>query len=210
MKKSLLIPTACALILSACGGSQSKESSDSDSIYASATEDVPTASESSATIAYITKDSIGHIFIGMPMHEVPDSIPGLYSHKENGASEDAVTVTFMDGEKEKFIAYDFGEGNIDVINVIGSNVKVKGTQSEFGLGDKFGNVLSLPGVETEWSGYDGAGSWYWVWEGLWFAPSQETLNETLSTRLYDYDSAPTPEDFTEDVTIGFIGTGLPF
>lgn len=210
MKKTLLISTACTLILSACGSSKGNESYDTDSIYIAPAEEVAAAIESSTGISYITKDSIGHIFIGMPMHEVPDSIPTLYTHKENGASEDAVTITFLDGGKEKFIAYDFGEGNIDVLNVIGSNVKVKGPQDEFGLGDKFDCVLSLPGVETEWSGYDGAGSWYWVWNGLWFAPSQESLTETLSKSLYNYDSAPTPSDFSEDVAIGFIGTGLPF
>ena len=65
----------------------------------------------------------------------------------------------------------------------------------FGIGDKFSNVLQLPGVETEWSGYDNSGTWYWKWEGLWFAPSQETISENLSRRLYQPIQAPTPADF---------------
>lgn len=206
--KEILFATLGALLLSGCGGNKNDVNADSDSLSASTEE----LAESAAvkTVAYLTKDSIGQIHIGMPVNDVPDSLPGLYSKKINGASEDAVTITFMDSDREKFISYDFGEGMIDVINVIGSDVKVKAPRGDFGLGDKFAKVLELPGVATEWSGYDGNGSWYWVWEGLWFAPLQETLTETLSRRLYNYDSAPTPADFGDDVTIGFIGTGLPF
>ena len=209
MKRLLIIPAVSALVVTGCGGGNKNMTADSDSIYSDMTaETVSTV----ATVAssYITKDSIGHIFIGMPFHEVPDSVAGLYNHKENGASEDAVTITFSNPDGEQFISYDFGEGNIDVLNVIGRDIKVKAPDGDFGLGDKFTKVLELPDVKTEWSGYDGGGSWYWVWEGLWFAPSQETLTDSISRRLYNYDTAPTPADFTDDVTVGFIGTGLPF
>ena len=114
----------------------------------------------------------------MDINAVPDSVPGLYVRKVNGASPDAVTIDFEDEDGERFIAYDFGEGKIDVINLIG--------------------------------GYDGGGMWYWRWEGLWFAPSQDNLPTVLSRRLYHSESAPTSADFTDDVTVGFIGTGLPF
>ena len=209
MKRLLIIPAVSALVITGCGGGNKNMTADSDSIYPDMTSEtvetvVPVAS------SYITKDSIGHIFIGMTCHEVPDSVAGLYNHKENGASEDAVTITFSNPDGEQFISYDFGEGNIDVLNVIGRDIKVKAPDGDFGLGDKFTRVLDLPDVKTEWSGYDGGGSWYWVWDGLWFAPSQETLTDSISRRLYNYDTAPIRSDFTDDITIGFIGTGLPF
>lgn len=210
MKKSKeLVFALGALLLAGCGGSKKDIVDDSDSII-SETELLVESPKTPSHISYLTKDSIGNIFIGMPVNEVPDSVVGIYDKKLYGASEDAVTLTFSDPEGESFIAYDFGEGKIDVINLIGRNVKIKAPKGDFGLGDKFAKVLELPGVNTEWSGYDGNGSWYWVWEGLWFAPFQDTLTETLSRRLYNSESAPTIADFSDDVTIGFIGTGLPF
>lgn len=206
--KAILSSALVTAILAACSGNKQTDGNDSDSLSSPSWEH--TDSVAPRQISYLTKDSIGQIKIGQSVNEIPDSVSGLYTKKINGASEDAVTITFADAEGEKFIAYDFGEGVIDVINAIGSDVKIKAPRGEFGLGDKFAKVLELPGVTTEWSGYDGNGSWYWVWEGLWFAPSQETLTETLSRRLYNYDSAPTPADFSDDVTVGFIGTGLPF
>lgn len=205
---SILLSALVAALFAACSGNNKTEVTDSDSLSSPSWEQAEPVAE--RQISYITKDSIGQIKIGQSVNEIPDSLPGIYTKRINGASEDAVTITFIDSDKEEFISYDFGEGVIDVINVIGNDVKVKAPRGEFGLGDKFAKVLELPGVATEWSGYDGNGSWYWVWEGLWFAPSQETLNETLSQRLYNYDTAPTPADFGNDVTIGFIGTGLPF
>lgn len=205
--KEIMISALGAVLLAACSGSKKEANVDTDSI---GEEVVMFDSLPQKPMAYITKDSIGAIRIGMSVNEVADSIAGLYDKKLDGASEDAVTITFSDRDGEKFVAYDFGEGKIDVINVIGKDVKVVAPKGEFGLGDKFAKIFELPGVDAEWSAYDGNGSWYWVWEGLWFAPSQETLTETLSRRLYYSGSAPTVADFGEDVTIGFIGTGLPF
>lgn len=196
-----------AFLLVSCSGSQGKGSADSDSIEetASLVDSIPAEPR-----PVLTKDSIGGIFIGESVNDVPDAIEGLYTAKENGASPDAVTIVFKGAEGERFIAYDFGEGKIDVINLIDTVAQVKAPRGMFGIGDKFSNVLQLPGVETEWSGYDNPGTWYWKWEGLWFAPSQETISENLSRRLYQPIQAPTPADFDDSVTVGFIGTGLPF
>ncbi|MEZ3532699.1 MAG: hypothetical protein K1V90_06485 [Muribaculaceae bacterium] len=207
MKKTIIF-AMCATLLAGCGKGSEKGGSDSDSVADEIPADV-TASAGKQE-ACLTKDSIGAITIGMDINAVPDSVPGLYVRKVNGASPDAVTMDFEDEDGERFIAYDFGEGKIDVINLIGSDVKVKAPRGAFGIGDSFSKVLELPGVQTEWSGYDGGGMWYWRWEGLWFAPSQDNLPTVLSRRLYHSESAPTSADFTDDVTVGFIGTGLPF
>lgn len=196
------------LTLTSCGGHKQEAATDTDSIEAGNPADEITAE---MPAVYLTKDSIGDIKIGMSINEVPYSIEGLYTRKENGASPDAVTIDFIQDDHVRFVAYDFGEGKIDVINLIGNDVKVKTLKGDIGIGDQMAEVLDLPGVSAEWSGYDGNGMWYWTWEGLWFAPAQENLSQSLSQRLYHSGQAPTIKDFQEDkVTIGFIGTGLPF
>lgn len=195
------------ILLCGCSKGSKTEATDSDSV---SLEEPLTDQEPKGKVYYITRDSIGPVKIGMNIEAVPDSVDGLYNKKVTGSSPDAVTIEFSNTDGESFVAYDFGEHKVDVVNLIGSYVKVKAPRGEFSLGDEFSKVLELPGVKAEWAGYDDTGMWYWTWEGLWFAPSQENLSETLTRRLYHSDMAPTHNDFSDDVTIGFIGTGLPF
>lgn len=211
MKKLFLMIFAgvgiAGMLLCGCSKGSGSETSDSDSVNV---EETLTEEGPEGTVYYITRDSIGPVRIGMNIEAVPDSVDGLYNKKVTGASPDAVTIEFSNANGESFVAYDFGEHKVDVVNLIGNYIKVKAPRGEFSLGDEFSRVLELPGVKAEWAGYDDTGMWYWTWEGLWFAPSQENLSETLTRRLYHSDMAPTHNDFSDDVTIGFIGTGLPF
>lgn len=196
-----------ALAFSACGSGNKDVSSESDSI---AEEEIDEAVEAVRNSMTLTKDSIGMVRIGAPMNLLPDSMPGFYTKKEIWESPDAVSYVFSNDDGQQFVTYDFGEGNIDVINLIGTDVFVKVPDGELRLGSAFNEVLALPGVVAEWSSYDDNGMWYWKWNGLWFAPTQEDLPAGLSAKLYSSAKAPAAEDFTKDVTIGFIGTGLPF
>lgn len=206
--KKLIYVVLVTLILTGCGKGKKGNEVVADSIVVENPADEQAAE---MPVVYMTKDSVGGIAIGMPMNEVPYTMEGLYTKKENGASPDAVTIEFYEDNNPRFVAYDFGEGKIDVINLIGSDVKVKTIKGDIGIGDQMATVLDLPGVTAEWSGYDGGGMWYWTWEGLWFAPAQENLSAPLSQRLYHSGQAPTMKDFEEEkVAIGFIGTGLPF
>ena len=85
-----------AFLLVSCSGSQGKGSADSDSIEetASLVDSIPAEPR-----PVLTKDSIGGIFIGESVNDVPDAIEGLYTAKENGASPDAVTIVFK-GQRE--------------------------------------------------------------------------------------------------------------
>ena len=206
--KKLFYLAVMTVLLVGCSKGNSTGNSDSDSILGE--EEIMVEKDSIGPAVYITRDSIGAIKIGMPMNEIPDSVAGLYNKKTLGASQDAVTIEFSNKYGESFVAYDFGENKVDVLNLIGNYVKVKAPRGDFSLGDSFRKVLELPGVKAEWAGYDDTGMWYWNWEGLWFAPSQENLPEILARRLYHSDMHPTQADFTDEVTIGFIGTGLPF
>lgn len=207
MKKLFFLAVA-SLMFYGCSKGNKNEAADSDSVAIELNDS--TEAQPSGPTEYISRDSIGAIRIGMPMNEIPDSVAGLYTKKVNGASQDAVTVEFSNEWGESFVAYDFGDGKVDVLNLIGNYVKVKAPRGDFSLGDSFRKVLELPGVKAEWAGYDDSGMWYWNWEGLWFAPSQENLPELLARRLYHSDMPPTQADFTDEVTVGFIGTGLPF
>lgn len=206
MKRILLLAFP-VLTLVSCSAGHKADASDTDSIE---TVSADVRSEGYECTGVLTQAGIGPVAIGVPMCELPDSVNGLYTAKALGESPDAVAVVFSDGNGESFVAYDFGEGNVDVINLIGTDIKVEAPQGDIVLGDSFAKVLQLPGVKTEWSGYDDSGMWYWTWEGLWFAPSQDALTPSLSRKLYHSVSAPGKDDFDNNVTIGFIGTGLPF
>lgn len=210
MRKQQLLAIPLLLLASCANHQKSDALPESDS--SEQARDISYESEATGhNDIIITKDSVGSVWIGQSVNEVHASVEGLYTSKENGASPDAVTIVFKGPEGERFIAYDFGEGKIDVINLIDTVVKVDAPRGRFGIGDSFAHVLELPGVEEEWiSGYENSGTWYWKWEGLWFTPSQETISENLSRKIYNSQEAPTVSDFDDSVTIGFIGTGLPF
>lgn len=206
--KRLIYMALGALLLTGCGRKREVGAADTDS--AEVPNPIDTVVAMLPTV-YLTADSIGPIHIDMPINDLPAAVEGIYTARVYGSSPDAVAIDFNYDDRARFVAYDFGEGKVDVINLIGNDVKVKTLKGDIGIGDKMADVLDLPGVRPEWSGYDGSGMWYWKWEGIWFAPAQENLSETLSQRLYHSGQAPTIKDFQdENVAIGFIGTGLPF
>lgn len=209
MKNISVISSIIAFtLLSSCGGKQTASNvADSDSAVVNPADMI----EAEATTAYLTKDSIGCISIGMELAEIPDSIGGLYSSKNVGESHDAMSIEFFEDGAPRFVIYDFGEGKIDVINLIDNSVKVATINGDLGIGDPMEKVLNLPGVEAEWCGFDDGGMWYWIADGIWYAPDQSSLTAELSHRLYHSGQAPTVKDFENgNVSIGFIGTGLPF
>ena len=147
--KKLICITLGAIALTSCGGHKDTAAADTDSLM---TENPVDTVVAEMPTVYITQDSIGVIKIGMPIGEVPQAVEGLYTKKENGASLDAVTIDFVQDDHARFVAYDFGEGKIDVINLIGQDVKVQTLKGDLGIGDHMATVLDLPGVTAEWSG----------------------------------------------------------
>lgn len=207
MRKLAMIVCLTAIMVS-CKENKKTATSDSDS--AEVMQMVNEVVESSNEPIYLSKDSIGTLAVGMETNDLPAVVDGLYDSSVPGTTTDALTIHFHRGDVDEFVAYDFGEGRIDVIEAVGPDVKVKTNAGDLELGDSFVKVLELPGVQTEWTGYDDGGMWYWVWEGIWFAPVQDTLPEGLSKLLYNSSKAPEKSDFTENIKIDFIGTGLPF
>ena len=159
---------------------------------------------------HLTSEGVGEISIGRSVNHLPASIKGLYTDWEHGSSTDALTITFIDNDGPSFIAYDFGEAQIDVIDIIGKNIYVKTPNGNLKLGDSFNKVTTLPGVQREWVNTDNSGIWFWVWDDLWFGPSQDLLTEEVARNLYNHDATFDNIRFPDKIKIGFIGTGIPF
>lgn len=194
------------LAMAACGGNGGGNSADSDSAA------VDSIADSIAAIPrfYLTADSLGPVHVGMKTDSLPEQVEYLYSDMRISTSPDATVNVFDDEGSTRFVTYDFGESRIDVISLSDSVVAVKAPRGDIRMGEEFAKVFELPGVKAEWSGYDSEGMWYWVWEGLWFAPVQEGLDPVLSSRLYNSHQAPTQADFSGNETIGYIATGLSY
>lgn len=205
MKKLVMFAAALAGLV-ACGHKDSQK--------ADAASDSLIEAQDSTEIAheryFLTKDSLGPVRIGAEWKDVPEMVEGLYTMRKEVKSPDCLEFMFVDGDRESFAAYDFGEGKVDVICLFDSVVGVQAPRGEFRLGSPFSKVLELPGVKAEWCSMDDEGQWYWTWEGLWIGVGQDGLAPALSARLYNSAQAPTGKDFTGSETIGFIGTGLPY
>jgi len=212
MKKTgITLIAAAALVISACGGGKTSEA-DTTATGDSTKIEIADAGEQ---LWLIKADSIYStsgvaLRTGTEINSLPESISGLYDKIAKESGMDALEISFMRGSEQIFMALDFGEAKADLFIVTSDHIKVATPlEGVLSLGSPFADVLALPGVKAEWSGYDGEGTWYWQWEGLWFGPAQDHLSEALSKKLYDSKSHFTADDF-KDVTIGFLGTGLPF
>lgn len=203
--KRLLISAATVLILVGCGKKQNVAVNDSDTL------DIVTELEGDTVPSfYITSEGIGNVKIGEMIDDLPDMVTGLYNTRQEGNHTEAHAVMFNNNTGTIFTALDFMEGKIDMLYLDNAYVKVKGPEGDFCMGDSFDKVLSLPGVRAEWEESDQTGEWYWTWEGLWLGVDPQNLPVALQQRLYDGGKEPAADDFNENVTIGYIGTGLAF
>ena len=208
MRKILYLPFIAIILISSCGKKESKETENNDSISVNVSEEIE--ENKFEEQFYLDTTGIASIKIDMPVQSLPDSVEGLYNKITKISIPDAVTYEFSDDEGLRFIGYDFGDSRIDLISLDTPDIKVKTSDGEIALGDNFSSVFSLPGLETEWIDYDDGGVWFWRWQGLWFAPTQHKLTQSLSQKLYNSDKAPVASDFNDEVKIGYIGTGIPF
>lgn len=201
----LAAATTCGvLVLSACHSDKTGKA-DSDSIPMAVEETTDTIP------SYIfTPEGIGAIKTGMPVGQWPEEAIGLYTHVDTEGGGDADQYNFYRDENLTFTVMDFGEGKADLIILDDPEMDVKVGEETVNMKTPFAKLLSNPGVKAEWEQLDDEGMWYWKADGLWFAPSQEHLTPSLADKLYNPDKAPTKADFPEDITIGYIGTGLPF
>lgn len=205
----LLALVVLVVLPQACG---SKQGSADDTL---AIEHDTTAIEESVKEmreASLNARGIEPVTISKRISEIRPSEPALYDTIVREAGYGSNSYSFMFDGKSRFTVYEFESGVVDVIAIDDASVYVTADDDErIVLGDPFSKVLNLKGVNAVWQNADdGEGMWCWTWRGLWFQPDQQNLNDALSHSLYNPNSEPRKEDFTPEITIGYIGTGLPW
>lgn len=152
------------------------------------------------------------ITTGKRISEIRPSEPALYDTIMRESGYGSNSYSFMFNGNSRFTVYEFESGVVDVIAIDDASVYVPVNDNErIVLGDPFSKVLNLKGANAVWQNADdGEGMWCWTWRGLWFQPDQQNLNDALSHSLYNPNNEPQKSDFTPEITIGYIGTGLPW
>lgn len=192
--------------ITGCGNKVASDNMQSDSTQTAEMES-PVAGP---TVYYLTKDSIGPVFVGEEISHLPTAVPNLYDVMTITETPDALAYSFLLANVPQFTIYDFLEGKVDVILLEGNARSVDTPDGELRIGDEFSKVLALDGVKSEWISFDDAGIWYWTWNGLYFGVDEMGLSEKFSEELCNGRHAPRASEFTPDIKIGYIATGLPF
>lgn len=206
MRKYLLIAAVAALpLLSACGGKE-KNAAGSDTTAAPVDT---VAADSTAAAYFLTPDSLGPVKVGMSLNDIPGQVAGLYDTQLPSETVDAMAVTLVKGTGSVATLYDFGEGKIDVIVLENDAAGVNTPNGPVKMGDPFEKVLALPGVKSEWEGFDAEGVWYWNWNGIWFGIDESKASQKAIDELANSNRPPRAADI-EKLPVGYIGTGLPF
>lgn len=212
MKKQLthILVSAMVILLPAImTGCSSGKDKNVDS--ATVEEDtLPALPEEDASRAVITNLGIGPVKCRQLVSSVQPSVVNLYDSIAIERGYEATIYHFMRDGRTRFDGYEFGDGQISVVSVADNSVVAETPQGEISLGVPFSRVLALKGVEPQFQALDGEGMWCWIWQGLYFQPSQQNLPQRLSSRLYNAGTTPSASDFDENVTVDYIGTGMPY
>lgn len=209
MKRIIRTIMALALIglAGSCGDSKPKQT---DTIRIESQPEVALPAED-VKEAQITGRGIGPIKVGMRIIEIKPEVENLYDEIETERGYESNTYHFKLKGKKRFTVYEFESGTANVVSVDDSSIVVTDPASEpVRLGDSFLKVLNLSGVKPQWEAIDGDGMWVWEWQGIWFQPDQSKLTDALVHKLYNQNASPTKADFTEDIKVEYIGTGLPW
>lgn len=159
---------------------------------------------------FLTSDSIGPVRVGEKISDLPQAVANLYDVVLTTETPDAMAYTFLLADVPQFTIYDFMEGKVDVIALEGNARAINTPDGEMRTGDEFSKVLALKGVESEFQNFDDSGIWYWKWNGLYFGVDETGISESLGAALSEGKRPPRASEFTPDVKIGYIATGLPF
>lgn len=203
---SLMSAIAVCSVMSSCGGNTRQSVSDTAAIG----DTVTVNTEDSEEPLILSSDGIGPVSCPMQIAELQSFMEGVYDEVMVEEGSDSDIYRFIYNGQERFRGYNFGEDSLQMLCASDESVKVDTGDGFLSIGSPFGEVLKLDGVEAEFESLDGIGIWGWKWRGLYFLPSQRILPETLAAKLYNGDEAPQSSDFSDDVVIEYIGTGLPF
>lgn len=202
-----LVITGAGCLLSSCSGKQPKHE-ETISVEPLESPELPGHAVSDAQLTPLGVDPIR---TGMRISEIQPKVENLYdSIARQSGYESNSYFFFLDGN-HRFTVYEFDSGIVNVVAAENRSIVVNGNNGqEIRLGDSFKKVLALNNVAPIWQAGDGEGMWCWNWQGIWFYPDQQNLPDVLAHKLYNQTSVPQSSDFSDDIEIGYIGTGLPW
>lgn len=162
--------------------------------------------------AQLTSRGIIPIKVGMRVVDIKPQVENLYDSIIPEKGYESNTYHFYLDNEERFTAYEFEAGTISLVAANNPSIVVKDLEGRemARIGEPFTKVLQLPGVKSQWETGDDDGMWVWIWQGIWFIPDQSNLTEKLVHKLYNPNVAPSASDFSEEVTVSYMGTGLPW
>lgn len=195
------------LLLASCNGNKTETAG-----YSAKSDSARTESMESPVAGpvefFLTSDSIGPVRVGEKISDLPQAVANLYDVVLTTETPDAMAYTFLLADVPQFTIYDFMEGKVDVIALEGNARAINTPDGEMRTGDEFSKVLALKGVESEFQNFDDSGIWYWKWNGLYFGVDETGISESLGAALSEGKRPPRASEFTPDVKIGYIATGL--
>ena len=207
--KNLYTAGIFLLLLASCNGNKTETAG-----YSAKSDSARTESMESPVAGpvefFLTSDSIGPVRVGEKISDLPQAVANLYDVVLTTETPDAMAYTFLLADVPQFTIYDFMEGKVDVIALEGNARASNTPDGELRTGDEFSKVLALKGVESEFQNFDDSGIWYWKWNGLYFGVDETGISESLGAALSEGKRPPRASEFTPDVKIGYIATGLPF
>ncbi|MDE5878059.1 MAG: hypothetical protein K2H47_11255 [Muribaculaceae bacterium] len=212
----LVVIAAGSALLCMCGHKDGGTVSNTDSdttVIKPATEDT-VVRRTGSRLPILTSDSLGAVRIGMAIDSLPPVHEAFYDSIGQIIECEYKEYVFSRRGEPMFAVIDFGEGKVDLITLMSPEIGVVAGTTELHIGDTFDKLLAQRATQAEWAGYDAVGRWTWTNGGVWYMPDENLGNseaaQKLLKHLYDSMAAPDPEDFPDHVTIGYIGTGLPF
>lgn len=176
-----------------------------------APDPTPPMPEHAISDVAISPRGVGPIRTGMRISEIKPSVENLYDTIVRESGYDSNSYYFiLDGET-RFSVYEFESGIVNVVAADNPTVVVNGPDGcRLRIGDSFNRIVEIKDSNAVWQSVDGDGMWCWNWQGLWFVPEQDKLDDRLAHKLYNQTCSPQRSDFPDDVKIGYIGTGLPW
>lgn len=212
----LVVIAAGLALLCMCGHKDGSTATDanSDTTVIKPESDDRAAGKTGTPLPILTADSLGAVRVGMAIDSLPPVCEAFYDSIGRITECEYEEYVFSRQGKPMFAVMDFGDGKVDLITLLSSEIGVVAGTTELHIGDDFHRLLAQRATQAEWAGYDAVGRWTWTNGGVWYMPDENMGNSAaaqhLLKHLYDSMAAPDPEEFPVHVTIGYIGTGLPF
>lgn len=201
------VVTFLVILLYSCSGKAPK-SSDTISVTPDPTPELPVED---VMDAQLTARGILPIKVGMRIVDISPAEENLYDSISTEKGYESNTYHFYLDNEERFTAYEFEAGTVSMVAANNESIVVKtGTDGMIRIGDPFVKVAKLPGVKAQWETGDDDGIWVWIWQGIRFIPDQANLPDNLVHKMYNSTVAPQASDFTPEVTVSYMGTGLPW